>query len=80
MANKKPRINGYKIKRFFFLLLLLVILSFFYWMILKRVSPVFKPPETNHEANRAKIERDYRGAINIDAQIDYKNPAEASKK
>lgn len=80
MATKKPRINGYKIKRFFFLLVLLAILAFFYWLVLKRVSPVFKQEEINHEANKAKIERDYRGAININPKLDYKNTTEAPKK
>ena len=80
MATKKPRINGYKIKRFFFLLILLAVLAFFYWVILKRVSPVFKPPVNTPEENRAKIERDYRGALKINPTIDYKNTTEASKK
>lgn len=66
------KINGYKIKRFLFLSLLLSILSFVYWMILQRVSPVFKPPSED----RPPIERDYRGVLNINALIDYKNPAD----
>jgi len=64
------KINFFKIKRFLLLLVLLAVLAFFYSLILKKVSPVFKPPENN----TVSIERDYRGAININSKVDYKNP------
>ena len=77
MATKKSRINGYKIKRFLFLFILLSILASAFWAVLKRVSPVFKPPEI-----RSPIERDYRGAIKIDIKADLSedmNKPEADK-
>jgi len=65
----------FKTKRFLLLFLLLSILLAFYWAILKKVSPKFKPPTEN----RPPIERDYRGVLNIEALIDYKNPADDKK-
>ena len=52
----------YKIKLLLTRLITVFIVFYVLWMVVNKVSPTINPPKTSQES----IERDYRGAIQID--------------
>ena len=59
----------YKIKLILIRLITVFILFFVLWIVINKVSPTINPPKTSQES----IERDYRGAIEINMkQEDFK--------
>jgi len=52
----------YKIKTLLIRLVTVLILFYVLWIVVNKVSPTINPPKTSQET----IERDYRGAIEID--------------
>ena len=60
-------IMRYKFKKLFIRLVTVSILFYVLWLILNKVSPTINPPKTSRES----IERDYRGAIDVDIKQLY---------
>ena len=52
----------HKIKLLLIRLITVSIVFYVLWMVVNKVSPTINPPKTSQES----IERDYRGAIQID--------------
>ena len=66
----------YKLKRLLITLITVSITFFVLWMLVQKVSPTINPPKTSETS----IERDYRGAIEIDLKPGYKKSEDGTPK